>query len=102
VTITHPQHPLCGQHLPIVCIRRGERPDIVVRLPDGGHAAVAVSATDLAADALPLLPPVHASHLLDLGGLRRLAQLVDSLRRRGPSPTSSSPEPVDPTSPGRG
>jgi len=81
VTITHPHHPLRGQQLPIVYIRRGEKPDAIVRLPDGSHAAVALSATDCTADPLAALPPVAAAHVLDLRGLRQLAQLVDGLRR---------------------
>jgi hypothetical protein len=39
VTITHPYHPLRGQQLPVVCFRHGESPDVIVRLPDGSHAA---------------------------------------------------------------
>jgi hypothetical protein len=83
VTITHPHHPLRGQQLPIVSVRHGESPDVIVRLPDGSHAAVALGATDYAADPLAALPPVAASHLLDLQGLHQLAQLVDGLRRQG-------------------
>jgi hypothetical protein len=84
VTITHPHHPLCGQQLPIVCVRHGESPDVIVRLPDGSHAAVALSATDHAADSSASLPP--ASHLLDLQGLRQMAQLINSLRQQGRLP----------------
>ena len=83
MTITHPHHPLRGQQLPVVCVRHGESPDVIVRLPDGSHAAVALSATDYAADSSASLPAVGAAHLLDLHGLRQLAQLVDGLRRQG-------------------
>jgi Family of unknown function (DUF5372) len=83
VTITHPHHPLRGQQLPVVCVRHGERPDVIVRLPDGSHAAVALSATDYAADPLAALAPGAAPHLLDLQGLRQLAQLIDEFRRQG-------------------
>jgi hypothetical protein len=89
VTITHPHHPLRGQRLPVVSIRRGANPDVIVRLPDGSHAAVALGATDYAAD--PSVPPVPAaSHLLDLHGLRQLAQFAADLRQRGRSPDSPS------------
>jgi hypothetical protein len=54
-----------------------------MQLPDGSHAAVALSATDYTADPPAALPAVAASHLLDLQGLRQLAQLVDGLRRPG-------------------
>jgi len=40
VTITHPHHPLRGQQLPIVGIRHGASPDVIVRLPDGSHGAI--------------------------------------------------------------
>jgi Family of unknown function (DUF5372) len=87
VTITHPHHPLRGQQLPVVCIRRGERPDVIVRLPDGNHAAVALSATDAAAhSSLPSLP---TSHLLDLQGLRQMAQRIEGLRQQGRFPDPS-------------
>jgi hypothetical protein len=86
VTITHPLHPLRGQQLPVICVRHGARPDVIVRLPDGSHAAVAVSATDYAVDPLTSPPPAAASHLLDLQGLRQLAQRIDELRRQGRLP----------------
>jgi Family of unknown function (DUF5372) len=83
VTITHPHHPLRGQQLPIVCVRHGESPDIIVHLPDGSHAAVALSATDYASNSSASHPPAQALHLLDLKGLRQLAQFIDDLRRQG-------------------
>jgi hypothetical protein len=86
VTITHPHHPLRGQHLPIVCIRHGASPDVIVRLPDGSHAAVACSGTDYAADGLASLSPSATPHLLDLRGLRQVAQLIDERRRQGHLP----------------
>jgi len=88
-TITHPHHPLRGQQLPVVCVRRGERPDVIVRLPDGSHAAVALSATDYAADPPAALAPVAAPHLLDLQGLRQLALLINEFRRQGRLPHRS-------------
>jgi hypothetical protein len=86
VTITHPHHPLHGQQLPVVRVRQGERPDVIVRLPDGSHAAAALSATDGAANPSASLPPAAASHLLDLNGLRQLAQLIAAFRRQGRLP----------------
>jgi hypothetical protein len=87
VTITHPHHPLRGQQLPVVCIRRGESPDIIVRLPDGSHAAVALSATDYAPGPSASLSP--SSQLLDLSGLLQMVQLIDGLRRQGRFPGPS-------------
>jgi len=89
VTVTHPHHPLHGQQLPVVCIRQGERPDVIVRLPDGSHAAIALNATDQAENASAALSPAHTSHLLDLKGLRQMAQLIDDFRRQGRFPERS-------------
>src|SRR5262249_39320423 len=89
VTITHPHHPLRGQQLLVVCVRHGEHPDVIVRLPDGNHAAVAVSATDYAAgDAPPSPLPTHASVPPAPHGLRWMAQLLE-----GPPPQRRFPDP---------
>jgi hypothetical protein len=78
VTITHPHHPLRGWRVEIVRIRRGNDPDLIVVLPDGRHAAIALSSTDYAS--APDSPSaVAAEHLLDLDGLRRVIQLLDRL-----------------------
>jgi hypothetical protein len=86
VTITHPHHPLRGQQLPVVCVRHGESPDVIVRLADGSHAAIALSATDYASSSASLSP---ASHLLDLQGLRQMAQFINGLRQQGRLPDRS-------------
>jgi hypothetical protein len=89
VTITHPHHPLHGQQLPVVCVRHGERPDVIVRLPDGSHAGIALNATDYGVGSSALLAPCYARHLLDLQGLRQMAQFIDALRRQGRFPGPS-------------
>ena len=61
---------------------RGNDPDLIVVLPDGRHAAIALSSTDYAS-ALECSPPVAADHLLDLDGLRRVIQLLDRLAHQG-------------------
>jgi hypothetical protein len=61
-----------------VRIRRGNDPDLIVVLPDGRHAAIALSSTDYASDLENPLS-VAAEHLLDLDGLRRVIQLLDRL-----------------------
>jgi Family of unknown function (DUF5372) len=92
VTITHPHHPLRGQRVEILRLRRGADPDLIVRLPDGRHAAIALSSTDYAA--LPGDTPEPAPrHLLDLAGLRQVISLLDHIIQRGPSTSSES----DPT-----
>jgi len=45
VTIPHPHHPLYGQRCEVVHIRRGVDPDLILRLSDGTHAAIAMSWT---------------------------------------------------------
>ncbi|MBV8310823.1 MAG: hypothetical protein JO344_10590, partial [Planctomycetaceae bacterium] len=91
VTITHPHHPLRGQRVEIVRLRRGQDPDLIVRLPDGRHAAIALSGTDYLTpleDDLPRRP----DHLLDLNGLRQILQLLDRIARDGrPTPDHSTP-----------
>ena len=86
MTITHPHHPLRGQRLPVVCVRHGDSPDVIVRLPDNSHAAVALNATDYAAGPSASLAPAAAGHLLDLQGLRLMTQRIDELRRQGRLP----------------
>jgi hypothetical protein len=91
VTITHPHHPLCGQQVAIVRVRRGADPDLIVQLPDGTHAAIAMSYTDYAATTPPALR-MDAPHLLDLDGLCLVAQLLERLRQEGRLPaTVNSP-----------
>jgi hypothetical protein len=87
VTITHPFHPLRGQQVEVIHIRRGRDPDLIIRLPNGIHAAVAMSLTDYAQpspdiDLSPDPPP-----LLDIEGLRQVVQFIDWLRQEGRYPT---------------
>jgi Family of unknown function (DUF5372) len=82
VTITHPHHPLRGQRVEIVRLRRGNDPDLIVVLPDGRHAAIALSSTDYAPP-LESPPTVAAEHRLDLEGLRRVIRLLDRLAQPG-------------------
>jgi hypothetical protein len=97
VTITHPHHPLRGQRVEIVRLRRGHDPDLIVVLPDGRHAAIALSSTDFAS-APESSPPVTAEHLLDLEGLRRVIHLLDRLTQRGPAtPTIGDDVPAKPS-----
>jgi hypothetical protein len=87
VTITHPFHPLRGQQVEIIRIRSGTDPNLIVRLPDGSHAAVAVDWTDYAtsSDLEPLSVPPH---LLDFDGLCQVVQFIDRIRQEGQYPAS--------------
>lgn len=94
MTITHPQHPLCGQQVAVVRSRRGTDPDLIVRLPNGLHAAVAMSWTDYAA--LPALdPPSGPVPLLDVNGLRQAVHLITRLRQEGRCPATEAPDTAD-------
>ena len=88
VTITHSHHPLRGQRVEIIRIRRGLDPDLIVKLPDGRHAAIALSSTDYLSSPESPSTPV-AEHLLDLQGLRSVIQLLDRIAQAQP------PEPSD-------
>jgi Family of unknown function (DUF5372) len=85
VTITHPHHPLHGQRCEVVHIRRGVDPDLVIRLPDGSHAAVALSWTSEGGAPAEALA-THPLPLLDLTGLRQAVRLLEHLRRQGRFP----------------
>jgi hypothetical protein len=91
VTVTHPHHPLCGQQVEIVRIRRGADPDLIVRLPDGLHAAVAMSLTNYTAPSDYEPPPVPI-HLLDFNGLRQVVQLIDHIHQEGRYPSECEGE----------
>jgi hypothetical protein len=88
VTITHPHHPLRGQRVEIIRLRRGIDPDLIVRFPDGRHAAIALSSTDYLSSPEDPAPPA-AEHLLDLEGLRSVIQLLDRIARPRTSPPSA-------------
>ena len=65
----------------MIRIRRGADPDLIVRLPDGHHAAIAMSCTDYAApDNSTSLSTTD--HLLDFQGLRQAAQLIEHIRQQ--------------------
>ena len=80
MTVTHPSHPLCGQQVEIIRVRRGPDPDLIIRHLDGYHGAIAASWTTYASapDAFPFEEPA----LLDLEGLCQLARCVEQLQER--------------------
>ncbi len=81
VTVTHPHHPLYKQRVEVIRLRRGPYPDLVIRLPDGLHAAIAASCTDYAADA-PLESLAGPLPLLDLDGLCQIVLFIDQLHQQ--------------------
>ncbi len=80
VRVTHPHHPLYGQRVAVIRVRRGADPDLIIRLPDGYHGAIAASWTDYAGGAHVPEDATVAPPLLDLVGLARIAEFV--VRRR--------------------
>jgi hypothetical protein len=89
VTVTHPHHPLYGQEVKVIRLRRGADPDLVIRHPDGFHTAIAMSCTDYAASS----PSPHDGFppsLLDYAGLCQLAEFIEDLRQSGRFPTGGS------------
>jgi hypothetical protein len=80
VTVTHPYHPLYGQQVEIIRVRRGSDPDLIIRQSDGYHGAIAASWTSYASaeEALASEKPP----LLDLEGLCDLARYVEQLEGR--------------------
>ena len=79
--VTHPHHPLHGQQVMVIRVRRGPAPDLILQFPDGFYGALSASWTAYAAepdmDWVPDPPP-----LLALLGLGQIVQLVAQLRTR--------------------
>jgi hypothetical protein len=97
--VVHPFHPLYGQRLEVIAIRRSADPDLVVRLPDGTAAAIARSLTS--AEPGDAAAAAASPTVLSPQGLRRLAALVAAMgqARRGTAatpPVSAACEPSGP------
>jgi len=82
VTVTHPHHPLHGQHVQLIRVRRGRDPDLIIRLPDGYHGAIAASLTDYAGASLAD-PDAVEPPLLSLEGLWQIARWISQQQRKG-------------------
>ena len=91
VTIIHPCHPLNGQQVEVIRVRRGPEPDLIVRLPDGRHAAVAENMTNYAGSTETEWLDDRL-HLLDLEGLRQIVAFLDAMQMNGCPPQSSPGE----------
>jgi len=81
--VTHPHHPLYGQHVQLVRVRRGPDPDLIIRMPDGYHGAIAASLTDYAG-ASEAASSAAEPPLLAIEGLWRIAQFVEQQHRLHP------------------
>jgi hypothetical protein len=79
VTVTHPHHPLYGQRVQLIRIRRGPDPDLIIRMPDGYHGAIAASLTDYAGVS-PAEGGPRELPLLSIEGLWQIAQFIEQHR----------------------
>jgi len=73
--VTHPHHPLHGQRVQLIRIRRGPDPDLIIRMPDGYHGAIAASLTDYAGPTAPD-QSTDSPPLLSIEGLWQIAQWI--------------------------
>ena len=76
MTVTHPHHPLHGQRVEIIRVLRGADPDLIIRLPDGYHGAIAASWTDYAGIS-EAASSLSAPPLLSIEGLWQIAQVIE-------------------------
>ena len=81
--MTHPHHPLRGQRVQVVRVRRGPDPDLIIRMPDGYHGAIAASLTDYAGES-EADPGLTEPPLLSVEGLWQIAQFIEQQRRLHP------------------
>jgi len=80
VTVTHPHHPLHGQRVQLIRVRRGPDPDLIIRMPDGYHGAIAASLTDYTGTSEPA-SDVTELPLLSLTGLWQIARFIEQQRQ---------------------
>jgi hypothetical protein len=86
VTVTHPCHPLHGQRVQLIRVRRGSDPDLIICLPDGYHGAIAASLTDYAGASEADSGATDATELplLLIEGLWKMAQFIEQHRQYHP------------------
>jgi hypothetical protein len=77
--VTHPHHPLHGQRVQLIRVRQGPDPDLIIRMPDGYHGAIAASLTDYAATS-ETDPSLTEPPLLSLEGLWQMAHFIEQQR----------------------
>ena len=67
-------------------MRQGADPDFIICYPDGTRAAIAMSSTNYAHDAMDKSPKAP-SQLLALQGLRQAARLIEHFRQQAGATT---------------
>ena len=78
--MTHPHHPLYSQRVQLIRVRRGPDPDLIIRMPDGFHGAIAASLTDYAGPS-EVDPDTTELPLLAIEGLWQMAQFIAQQRQ---------------------
>jgi hypothetical protein len=81
--VIHPHHPLYGQRVQLVRVRRGPDPDLIICMPDGFHGAIAASLTDYAGPS-EVDPSTTEPPLLAIEGLWQIAQFIAQQSQRPP------------------
>lgn len=79
----HPHHPLYGQRVQLIRVRRGADPDLIIRMPDGYHGAIAASLTDYAGTS-QADPGTAKPSLLSIEGLWKITQWIAQQRQQEP------------------
>jgi hypothetical protein len=74
---------LYGQRVQLMRVRRGPDPDLIIRMPDGYHGAIAASLTDYAG-ASEADPSTAKPSLLSIEGLWKIAQFIEHISQGGP------------------
>jgi hypothetical protein len=89
VTITHPDHPYCGQQAVVLRVKGGVHVDLLVRFEDGHQMSVDAEWTDFRSRTGGCPPTV--TYLFDVGRARRFVEMVGRLRRVGGEKEVSEP-----------
>ena len=79
----HPHHPLYGQRVQLIRVHRGPDPDLIIRMPDGYHGAIASSLTDYAG-ASETASQLREPPLLCIEGLWQIAHFIEQQRQQQP------------------
>ena len=91
VKIIHSSHPFYGQKLELLSITTDPDKSIIVQLPTGSRAVIPVGWTDYSESA-DSTPSSEGSHLLDVGGLCEVIEIIGAMRAEGRFPYTSFDE----------
>ena len=89
VTITHPDHPYCGQQAAVLRVKGGVHVELLIRFEGGHRMSIDAEWTDFWARAGGRPPAV--THLFDVDRARRFVEMVGRLRREGREKGGTAP-----------